>query len=100
MRERATQKAKQGAESSQPEVLLTLRTVKGIISIYTDKCTAVTHKTKSLGKPWETLGTVGPIPRHLERDDGVARFRLTTGHDFLGVYLHWLGPDADEACPL
>ncbi|GFW66728.1 reverse transcriptase [Trichonephila clavipes] len=25
---------------------------------------------------------------------------LTTGHDFLGVYLHWLGVAANEACPL
>ncbi|GFV91696.1 reverse transcriptase [Trichonephila clavipes] len=30
----------------------------------------------------------------------VARFRLTTGHDFIGVYLHWLGLTADEAYPL
>ncbi|GFX61596.1 hypothetical protein TNCV_5110831 [Trichonephila clavipes] len=29
-----------------------------------------------------------------------ARFRLTTGHDFLGVYLHWLGLAVNEACPL
>ncbi|GFS55999.1 reverse transcriptase [Trichonephila clavipes] len=54
---------------------------------------------EEFGKPWETLVTVGPIPRHLERADAVARFRLTTGHDFLGVYLHWLGVAANEACP-
>ncbi|GFU70234.1 uncharacterized protein TNCV_903761 [Trichonephila clavipes] len=52
------------------------------------------------GKPWETLAPVGPIPRHLERAEAVARFRLTTGHDFLGVYLHWLGVAANEACPI
>ncbi|GFY28897.1 hypothetical protein TNCV_4720281 [Trichonephila clavipes] len=36
------------------------------------------------------LATVSPIPRHLERAEADARFRLTTGHDFLGVYFHWL----------
>ncbi|GFS95051.1 reverse transcriptase [Trichonephila clavipes] len=46
------------------------------------------------------LAIVGPIPRPLDRAEAVARFRLTTGHDFLGVYLHWLGLAADEACTL
>ncbi|GFX79608.1 DUF4371 domain-containing protein [Trichonephila clavipes] len=57
-------------------------------------------KTKSVGKLRETLATVGPIPRHLERAEADARFRLTTGHDLLGVYLHWLSMAANEACPL
>ncbi|GFY07253.1 reverse transcriptase [Trichonephila clavipes] len=30
----------------------------------------------------------------------VARFRLTTEHDFLGVYFHWLGVAANKACTL
>ncbi|GFX21837.1 reverse transcriptase [Trichonephila clavipes] len=85
---------------NQQEVLLALRRPKGIISTYTDKCTTVTKETKSLGKPWKTLASVGPIPRHLERAEAVARFRLTTGHHLLGVYLHWLGLAAVEACPL
>ncbi|GFU15776.1 uncharacterized protein TNCV_2367451 [Trichonephila clavipes] len=59
----------------------------------------MTQKTKSSGKPWKTLTTVGPIPRHLERAEAVARLHLTTGHDFLGVYLHWLGVAANETCP-
>ncbi|GFX99199.1 reverse transcriptase [Trichonephila clavipes] len=42
----------------------------------------------------------GFIPRHLERAEAVALFRLTTGHDFLGVYLHWLGVAANEGCPI
>ncbi|GFV34837.1 reverse transcriptase [Trichonephila clavipes] len=96
----ADQNAKQGAESSQPEVPLTLRRAKSIISTYIDKCTAVTQKTKSLGKPWKTLATVGSIPRHMERAEAVAHFHLTTGHDFLGVSLHWLDLAADEAYPL
>ncbi|GFW63144.1 reverse transcriptase [Trichonephila clavipes] len=54
----------------------------------------------SFGKTWKTLTTVGSIPRHLERTKAVARFRLTTGHDFLGVYIHWLDLAADEACSL
>ncbi|GFW05732.1 reverse transcriptase [Trichonephila clavipes] len=41
-----------------------------------DKYTVVTQNTKSLGKPCETLATVGPIPRHLERDEAIASFRL------------------------
>ncbi|GFT82346.1 reverse transcriptase [Trichonephila clavipes] len=56
--------------------------------------------TKSLGKLWETLATVGPIPRHPEKAEAVARFRLTTGHNFLGVYLQWLGVAANEVCVL
>ncbi|GFT88929.1 uncharacterized protein TNCV_907161 [Trichonephila clavipes] len=47
----------------------------------------MTQKIKSLGKPWKTLVTAGPIPRHLERVEAVAHFRLTTGHDFWVVYL-------------
>ncbi|GFY24288.1 hypothetical protein TNCV_1013371 [Trichonephila clavipes] len=53
----------------------------------------MTQKTKSFGKPWKILVTVGPIPRHLERAEAVARFRLTTGHDFLeytSTGLAWL----------
>ncbi|GFU64628.1 reverse transcriptase [Trichonephila clavipes] len=57
----------------------------------------MTQKTKSFGKPWKT---VGPITRHLERAEAVARFRLTTRHDCLRVYLHWLGLAANEAFPL
>ncbi|GFV49146.1 reverse transcriptase [Trichonephila clavipes] len=70
------------------------------ISTSIDKYTSVTQKTKSLGKRQEILVNVGPIPRHPERAEAVARFRLTTGHDFLGVYLHWLGLTANEACRL
>ncbi|GFV43909.1 hypothetical protein TNCV_1530831 [Trichonephila clavipes] len=46
------------------------------------------------------LATMGLIPRHLEKAGAAARFRLTTGHHFLGVYLHWSGLAVDEACPL
>ncbi|GFW51362.1 reverse transcriptase [Trichonephila clavipes] len=60
----------------------------------------MTQKTKSLGKPWKTLATVGPIPRHLERVEAIARFRLTTEHDFSRVYLHCLDVAANEACLL
>ncbi|GFU41698.1 reverse transcriptase [Trichonephila clavipes] len=60
----------------------------------------MTQKTKSPEKPWETLATVGLIPRHpLNRAEVVARFRLITGHDFLGVYQHLFGLASDEACP-
>ncbi|GFW31416.1 reverse transcriptase [Trichonephila clavipes] len=87
--ERADQKAKQGAESTQPEAPLTLRRAKSIISTYIDKYTGPKNEFwKAMG---ETLTTVSPIPKPLERAESVAHFRLTTGHGFLGVYLHWLG---------
>ncbi|GFY30877.1 reverse transcriptase [Trichonephila clavipes] len=60
----------------------------------------MTSKPRSLGKPWEFLATVDTIPKHLERAEDVVRYRLTTGHDFSGVHLHWLDMAADEACPL
>ncbi|GFY17745.1 uncharacterized protein TNCV_1074801 [Trichonephila clavipes] len=62
---RARQKVKQGAESTQPEVPLTLRRSKSVISSHIDKYTAITQNTKSFRKPIETLATVGPMPRHL-----------------------------------
>ncbi|GFX36103.1 reverse transcriptase [Trichonephila clavipes] len=48
----------------------------------------------------KTLVLVGPIPMHMERAEAVSHFHLTIGYDFLGVYIHWLGLAADEACPL
>ncbi|GFV18845.1 reverse transcriptase [Trichonephila clavipes] len=98
--ERANQKAKQEAESTQPEVPLTLRRIKSIISTYIDKHIAMTQKTKCFGKQWITVATAGQISRHLERAKAVACFRLTTGHDFLKVCLHWLGVAANEVCPI
>ncbi|GFT34351.1 reverse transcriptase [Trichonephila clavipes] len=59
--ERANQKAKQGAESTQPEVPLTLRRAKSIISTHIDQYIAITQKAKSFGKPSGTLATVGLI---------------------------------------
>ncbi|GFT58497.1 hypothetical protein TNCV_1249871 [Trichonephila clavipes] len=46
--EMADQKAKHGAESSQPEVPSTLRRTKSIISTFIGKYTIVTQKTKTL----------------------------------------------------
>ncbi|GFV78316.1 reverse transcriptase [Trichonephila clavipes] len=40
------------------------------------------------------------ISRHLGTVEAIARFHLSTGHDFLGVYHHRFGLAADEACPL
>ncbi|GFU84733.1 hypothetical protein TNCV_2126741 [Trichonephila clavipes] len=44
--ERAEQKVKQGAEATYPEVSLTLRRPKRIISTYIDKNTAMTSKNE------------------------------------------------------
>ncbi|GFY04772.1 reverse transcriptase [Trichonephila clavipes] len=57
-------------------------------------------ENRSFRKAWETLATVGPIPRHMEKAEAVAHFRLTTEYIFLGVYLHWLGVAANEAFSL
>ncbi|GFW02144.1 reverse transcriptase [Trichonephila clavipes] len=78
-------RAKQGVGSS--EVPLTLRGAKSIIATYIDKCIASTQKSKSPVKSWETTASVGPVPRHLERAETVASFRLTRVHEFFGVYL-------------
>ncbi|GFX97363.1 reverse transcriptase [Trichonephila clavipes] len=82
------------------KVPLTFKRAKSIISTHIDQYTAMTQRMKSFGKPWEIMATVIPILGHLERAEAVARFRLTTGHDFLEVYLHWPGTAANEACPL
>ncbi|GFU68140.1 hypothetical protein TNCV_248041 [Trichonephila clavipes] len=58
------------------------------------------QKTKSFGKSWDTLATIGSIPRYLERAEAVVRFCQTSGHDFLEVYFHWFGVAANEVCPL
>ncbi|GFV10291.1 uncharacterized protein TNCV_3439771 [Trichonephila clavipes] len=83
--ERAGQKAKPGAETFQFEVPLTLRRAKSIISTLIDKYTVMASpKIKNHGKTWETLATVGPIPRHLERAEAFAQFRLTIRHNVFG----------------
>ncbi|GFX56653.1 uncharacterized protein TNCV_494011 [Trichonephila clavipes] len=76
--ERADQKVKQGAESSQLKVPLILRRSKSIIFIYIDKHTVVTPKYKSLGKPWESMAIVGLISRHLEKAE--ANYPLSPNH--------------------
>ncbi|GFW51051.1 hypothetical protein TNCV_3593331 [Trichonephila clavipes] len=60
-RESRDQKAKQGAESSQPEVPLTLKRAKSICPHILTDVTVTTPKPKSLGKPWET-GHCGSNP--------------------------------------
>ncbi|GFT63762.1 uncharacterized protein TNCV_423801 [Trichonephila clavipes] len=93
--ERADEKAKQRAESTEQEVPLILRRAKSIISTPI----AMTQKTTNFGKPWETLVTVVPFPRHLDGAKAVAHFRLTAGDDFLEIYLHWLSVAATTLRP-
>ncbi|GFT52160.1 uncharacterized protein TNCV_4493811 [Trichonephila clavipes] len=85
--ETADQKANQGVESTQAEVSMTLRRAKSIISTHIDKYTAMTQNEK-FWKAMRNSDHCVPIPKHLERADAVVLFRLTTGHVFLGVYLH------------
>ncbi|GFU54159.1 reverse transcriptase [Trichonephila clavipes] len=57
--DRADQNAKQGAESSQPEVPLTFRRAKSIIFKFVDKYTIVAQKINCLGKSWKNSGHCG-----------------------------------------
>lgn len=98
--EKADKYARLGAECAEVEVPLTLSRARHMINTSVNKSSFAAQRDESIGKQWETLATIGPIPRHLERAEAVARFRLTTGHDFLGVHLHRLGLAADETCPL
>ncbi|GFW81911.1 uncharacterized protein TNCV_2885851 [Trichonephila clavipes] len=91
MRKPTKKRSRRPSRLNPPEVPLTPRRAKSIISPYIDKCTVLTQKNKSLGKPWVTLINGGPIPRYLDRAEVVTRFCLTTGHDFWGIYLYWLG---------
>ncbi|GFT95806.1 reverse transcriptase [Trichonephila clavipes] len=52
--------------------------------------TTVTEKAKSLGKS---------NPESPGEIRGFCPLLTTTGCDFMGVYLHWPGLAADEACP-
>ncbi|GFV31949.1 hypothetical protein TNCV_3839741 [Trichonephila clavipes] len=45
----------------------------------------MTQNTKSLGKPWETLTSMGPISRPLERAEAIARFCLATRNEFWDI---------------
>ncbi|GFV07925.1 hypothetical protein TNCV_256821 [Trichonephila clavipes] len=90
MREPTKKPIREGAESSQLEIPMTLRRAKSMITTYIGKRTTIPPKKKkkprAFDSPSGTLTTVGPVPKHLERAEAVARFR----HDFLTVYLHWL----------
>ncbi|GFV05409.1 reverse transcriptase [Trichonephila clavipes] len=96
--QRVDQKAKQGAESSQVKVSLTLRRAKSMINTCIDKCTVMIQKTKSLVMPWRNPGHCGSFPEASGESRGRSRFRLTTRHYFLEVYLYCLGL-ADDGTP-
>ncbi|GFW23150.1 transposable element Tcb2 transposase [Trichonephila clavipes] len=73
---------KQVAESSPPELPLDPHKSKEhYIHIHCRNPRALKSHKKAL----ESLPTEGPLPRHMERTEAVTRFRLTSGHDFLGV---------------
>ncbi|GFV30789.1 reverse transcriptase [Trichonephila clavipes] len=64
---------------------------------YIHKPATVTQKIKSLGKPW-SLWVLYEKPG--ESRGCCTLLPITTGHNFMEVYLHWLDLAADEACPL
>ncbi|GFS97152.1 uncharacterized protein TNCV_1921001 [Trichonephila clavipes] len=79
---------------------LTLRRAKSITSTYTGKSTTVTQKNQ---EPWKAMGNLDHCGSYTEapgESQGLPAFAKTIGHDFLGVYIHWLGLSADEPCPL
>ena len=98
--ERADILAKRGAETDQPEIPFTLNRANNLITNTINNATLKTLKDLSIGKKWESLATAGTIPKHLERAEAVARFRLATGHDYLQAHLYRIGLAADETCPL
>ncbi|GFU05320.1 hypothetical protein TNCV_3262641 [Trichonephila clavipes] len=59
-----------------------------------------TFRVRGLENIWETLTTVDRILSHLERAQAVARFHLTTVHEIMVVYIHWLDLNADKVGPL
>ena len=92
--------AKRGAETNQPEIPFTLHRAQNLITSTSNKASLNTLKDLSIGKKWESLATTRIIPIHLERSEAVARFRITTGHDYLQEHLHRIGLVADDTCPL
>ncbi|GFW15457.1 hypothetical protein TNCV_4655971 [Trichonephila clavipes] len=51
-------------------------------------------------EPWKAKGNLGHCGPYPEAPEESQDHSLATGHDFLRVYLHWLGLATDEACPL
>ncbi|GFY19956.1 hypothetical protein TNCV_2146491 [Trichonephila clavipes] len=50
--------------------------------------------------PRETLASVGVILRYVDKEEAASRLRLTTGNEFLGVYLNWFDLAVVNACSL
>ncbi|XP_024215182.1 uncharacterized protein [Halyomorpha halys] len=91
--EQAEKLAKLGCAENQPLVLvrtrLSYRTVKSIITSYCKDRTSARHKFQTEGRKWESLQHKDKqSPGNLSRAEGVACFRLVTGHDLLLKYLH------------
>uniref|UniRef100_T1I318 Reverse transcriptase zinc-binding domain-containing protein n=1 Tax=Rhodnius prolixus TaxID=13249 RepID=T1I318_RHOPR len=59
------------------------------------------QKAKADGKRWQVLVEPGGrVPPNLTRRDGVACFRLLTGHDYLQAHLCRIGLAVDPTCTL
>ncbi|GFY14407.1 hypothetical protein TNCV_1021721 [Trichonephila clavipes] len=81
--ERVVQKAKQRPESSQPEVPLTVKIAKSMITSYIDESTASTRKQQ---EPWKVKGNPGLLRSYPEapgKNRNHCLFRLTTEYDLL-----------------
>ncbi|GFY02614.1 hypothetical protein TNCV_3504941 [Trichonephila clavipes] len=88
--ERADQKAKQEAESTQPEVPLTLRRAKNIIS---------THKNEEFSKAMGNSGYCGPNPEAPGESRHCCQLSPNYRHDILEVCLYWFGVAATTLRP-
>ncbi|GFX50522.1 reverse transcriptase [Trichonephila clavipes] len=81
-----------------------LRWVPSHVGIPGKQRTLYPHTLTKNQEPWKAIGNLGHCRSYPEAPGEnrgcVARFYLTTGLYFLGVYLQWLGLAAAEACPL
>lgn len=58
------------------------------------------HSNAAAGKSWARLIENGPLPVSVPRAEGVAAFRLLTGHDYLQAHLHGIGIAPTDQCQL
>ncbi|GIY53832.1 reverse transcriptase [Caerostris darwini] len=98
--EKADIMPKNGAEFNQTEFPLTLRTECNYIIATIDNLTSKNLKDLSGNKRWKCRTTGARILMHLKRAETVARYRLTTGHDYLQAHLHLIGLVSDRIYPL
>ena len=97
--ERADTLAKEGSNMLQPQRPLAFSSAKKFINGRLKEWAKTYFETASEGKAWEPLLS-NPIPITLQRKEGVACFRMQTGHDYLAKHLHRIGVLPSPTCLL